>query len=111
MSWWWATRSARSPPRPHAKLAWGTGFLCRPAQNVKQNADILKLVTHDNAQLPALSGPRTPYPGKPGVVEPGARADLILVDGHSLEDLSLLAAAWRDPEDPKAGQACPGLVS
>lgn len=47
--------------------AWGTDFLFMPAQNVKQNADIvnlkqcltpaeaLKLVTLDNAQLLALS--------------------------------------------------------
>jgi imidazolonepropionase-like amidohydrolase len=85
------------------KLAWGTDFLFMPAQNVKQNSDILKLkqwmspaealklVTHDNAQLLALSGPRNPYPGKLGVVQPGALADLILVDGNPLEDLGLVA--------------------
>ncbi len=85
------------------KLAWGTDFLFTPAQNVKQNTDILKLkqwmspaevlklVTHDNAQLLALSGPRNPYPGKLGVVETGALADLILVDGNPLENLDLIA--------------------
>ncbi len=89
------------------KLAWGTDFLFMPAQNVKQNSDIiklkqwmtpaeaLKLVTHDNAQLLALSGPRNPYPGKLGVVQPGALADLILVDGNPLEDLSLVADPQR----------------
>ncbi|MEA5416392.1 hypothetical protein [Synechococcus sp. BA-132 BA5] len=76
------------------KLAWGTDFPFMPAQNVKQNADILKLVTHDNAQLLALSGPRNPYPGKLGVVQPGALADLILVNGIPLENLGLIA----DPE-------------
>ncbi len=85
------------------KLAWGTDFLFMPAQNVRQNSDIiklkqwmtpaeaLKLVTHDNAQLLALSGPRNPYPGKLGVVVPGALADLILVDGNPLEDFKLIA--------------------
>lgn len=85
------------------KLAWGTDYLFLPAQNVKQNADILKLkqwmtpaeilklVTHDNAQLLALSGPRNPYPGKLGIVAPGALADLILVDGNPLENLDLIA--------------------
>ncbi len=85
------------------KLAWGTDFLFAPAQNVKQNTDILKLkrwmspaevlklVTYDNAQLLALSGPRNPYPGKLGVVETGALADLILVDGNPLEHLDLIA--------------------
>ena len=87
------------------KLAWGTDFLFAPANNKNQTADILKLkqwmppaqvlklVTHDNAQLLALSGPRNPYPGKLGVVEPGALADLLLVDGDPIANLELL----RDP--------------
>jgi imidazolonepropionase-like amidohydrolase len=85
------------------KLAWGTDFLFNPANNVNQNAqilkltqwltpaEILKLVTHDNAQLLALSGPRNPYPGKLGVVEAGAFADLLLIDGDPLANLDLIA--------------------
>jgi len=85
------------------KLLWGTDYLFSPAQNANQNKDIvklakwftpaqaLKLVTHDNAQVFALSGPRNPYPGKLGVVEEGAYADLILVDGDPLANLSLVA--------------------
>jgi imidazolonepropionase-like amidohydrolase len=88
------------------KLAWGTDFLFSPAQNKKQNSDILKLkqwftpaealkiVTYNNAQLLALSGPRNPYPGKLGVVEEGALADLLLIDGNPLEDLGVMG----DPE-------------
>ncbi len=84
------------------KLAWGTDYLFDPRQNAKQAADILKLkqwftpaeilklVTHDNAQLLALSGPRNPYPGKLGVVEPGALADLLLVDGDPLANVDLI---------------------
>ncbi len=84
------------------KLAWGTDFLFDPRQNAKQTADILKLrqwmtpaevlklVTHDNAQLLALSGPRNPYPEKLGVVEEGAYADLLLVDGDPLANLDLI---------------------
>ena len=53
-------------------------------------AEILKLVTHDNAQLLALSGPRNPYPGKLGVVEVGALADLLLVDGDPLANIDLI---------------------
>ena len=41
-------------------------------------------MTHDNARVLLLSGPRNPYPGKLGVVEPGAYADLLLVDGDPL---------------------------
>ena len=38
-----------------------------------------------------MSGPRNPYPGKLGVVEEGAYADLILVNGNPLENLDLVA--------------------
>ena len=54
----------------------------------------MKKVTHDNAKLLKLSGPRDPYPGKLGVIEEGALADLLLVDGNPLENLDLIA----DPE-------------
>jgi imidazolonepropionase-like amidohydrolase len=84
------------------KLAWGTDFLFEPALNAEQNsymlrlkqwftpAEIIKLVTYDNAQLLALSGPRSPYQGRLGVVEEGALADLLLVDGNPLAQLDLL---------------------
>ncbi|MCF8016494.1 MAG: amidohydrolase family protein, partial [Chromatiaceae bacterium] len=54
-------------------------------------AEALRMATADNAELLALSGPRSPYEGKLGVVEEGALADLLLVDGNPLEDLSLVA--------------------
>lgn len=85
------------------KIAWGTDFLFEPELNDQQNAyilqlqqwftnaEILKMVTADNAELLQLSGLRSPYPGKLGVVEEGALADLILVDGDPLADLSLIA--------------------
>ncbi len=88
------------------KLAWGTDFMFNPAQNKNQNTDIiklktwltpaevLKLVTHDNAELLGLSGLRNPYPGKQGVVEVNALADLLLVDGDPITNLELVA----DPE-------------
>ena len=56
------------------------------------SAEILKMATSDNAQLLALSGTLNPYPGKLGVVEPGAHADLLVVAGDPLQDISLLAA-------------------
>ncbi|GMQ23670.1 hypothetical protein Aoki45_03520 [Algoriphagus sp. oki45] len=85
------------------KLAWGTDFLFEPELNKEQNAyilklqewfspaEILKMITYDNARLLALSGNRSPYPGELGVIKEGALADLILVDGNPLQDLSLLA--------------------
>ena len=53
-------------------------------------AEVLIAATSGNADLLALSGPRDPYPGRLGVVEPGALADLLLVDGDPLADLDLL---------------------
>ncbi|WP_291115735.1 metal-dependent hydrolase family protein [Empedobacter sp. UBA7248] len=85
------------------KLAWGTDFLFEPELNDEQNsyilrlqkwftnAEILKMITQDNGELLQLSGLRSPYPGKLGVVEEQALADLILVDGNPLKDLSLIA--------------------
>ncbi|MGL4768132.1 MAG: amidohydrolase family protein [Formosimonas sp.] len=85
------------------KLAWGTDFLFNPAQNKNQSSDILKLkkwmtprqilkmLTKDNAELLALSGPRNPYKGKLGVVETNALADLLLINGDPTQNLELLA--------------------
>jgi imidazolonepropionase-like amidohydrolase len=49
------------------------------------------MATADNAALLGLSGFINPYPGRIGVVEEGALADLLLVDGNPLEDLALVA--------------------
>jgi imidazolonepropionase-like amidohydrolase len=48
------------------------------------------MATSTNAELLALSGLRSPYTGKLGVVEEGALADLLLVDGNPLEDIKLI---------------------
>jgi imidazolonepropionase-like amidohydrolase len=70
------------------KTAFGTDVLFSPELAERQglmlthltrwygNAEILKMATSDNAELLALSGPLNPYPGKLGVVEPGAHADV-----------------------------------
>lgn len=55
------------------------------------NAEILSMATAVNAELLALSGPRNPYPGKLGVIEEGAMADLLLVDGNPLQDIQRVA--------------------
>jgi imidazolonepropionase-like amidohydrolase len=84
------------------KLAWGTDLLFEPDLNKEQNnlllslkqwftpAEILKLVTYDNAQLLALSGPRSPYQGELGIVKEGALADLLLVNGDPLTNIDLI---------------------
>ncbi len=90
------------------KLAWGTDFLFEPDLNEQQNAyllrlkpyftaaELLRLATRDNAALLALSGPRTPYQGRLGVVEVGALADLILVNGNPLADIDLIGDPGRN---------------
>lgn len=54
-------------------------------------AETLIMATGTNAQLLALSGKRNPYAGKLGVVEVGALADLLLVEGDPLSDITLIA--------------------
>jgi imidazolonepropionase-like amidohydrolase len=49
------------------------------------------MATSTNAELLALSGKRNPYSGKLGVIEEGALADLLLVDGDPLADIELVA--------------------
>ncbi len=53
-------------------------------------AEALKMATADNGELMSLSGFINPYPGKLGVVEEGALADLLLVDGNPLENIKLI---------------------
>ena len=56
------------------------------------NYEALKAMTSVAGDLAALTGQNNPYPGKLGVIEQGAYADIILVDGNPLEDMSLLGA-------------------
>jgi imidazolonepropionase-like amidohydrolase len=53
--------------------------------------EVLKMATSGNASLLEMCGPRNPYPKKLGVIEEGAYADLILVDGDPLANISLVA--------------------
>lgn len=54
-------------------------------------ARALKIATHDNAQLLALSGIRNPYPGELGIVKQGAYAALLLADGDPTKNLDIIA--------------------
>lgn len=84
------------------KTGWGTDILFSAANAAKQNtqllrmtkwykpAEILAMITATNGQILALSGLRSPYAGKIGVVESGAIADLLLVDGDPIDNLEIL---------------------
>ena len=56
-----------------------------------RSAEVPKMATSINGELLAMSGPRNPYPGRLGVVEVGALADLLLVDGDPITNLDLVA--------------------
>jgi imidazolonepropionase-like amidohydrolase len=66
------------------------------------NFEVLKQLTSTGGEVLALSGLRDPAPGKLGVVEVGAVADLLLVDGNPLEDISVIGGrdAWFAQPDP-----------
>lgn len=84
------------------KVAFGTDLLFSgdtgPTQTARMVSlqrwytpgEILQMATAHNGELLALSGPRYPYPGPVGVIEPGAMADVLLVDGDPTEALELL---------------------
>jgi imidazolonepropionase-like amidohydrolase len=90
------------------KLAWGTDILFSAANATRQGAalvqmgrwftpaETLAMATSAGGELLQLSGPRNPYPGKLGVVEEGAFADLLLVDGDPLQNLKLIEAPERN---------------
>jgi cytosine/adenosine deaminase-related metal-dependent hydrolase len=85
------------------KTAFGTDILFSKALAERQGAmlaaltrwytpaEALIMATSTNAELLKLSGPRNPHPGKLGVVEVDALADLLLVDGNPLENIRLIA--------------------
>ena len=84
------------------KMAFGTDILFSVAGATRQGAELakmlkwysapelLRMAMACNADLLKLSGPRDPYPGKLGVVEEGALADLLLVDGDPLTNIKLI---------------------
>jgi imidazolonepropionase-like amidohydrolase len=84
------------------KTAFGTDILFSPRLAQRQGellaklarwytpAEALVMATATNAQLLALSGQRNPYPGKLGMVEQGALADLLLVDGDPIANIKLI---------------------
>ncbi|MBL8416390.1 MAG: amidohydrolase family protein [Propionivibrio sp.] len=84
------------------KMAWGTDILFSAANATRQGvqlarmaqwysaAEALSMATASNGELLQLSGRRNPYPGRLGVVQEGALADLLLVDGNPLTDIKLI---------------------
>jgi len=90
------------------KTAFGTDILFSPSLAPRHGelltklvrwyspAETLAMATGTNGQLLELSGKRSPYPGKLGVVEEGALADLLLVDGNPVENIRLVEDPGRN---------------
>ena len=98
------------------KTAWGTDILFSAEAAARQGAqlakmvrwytpaEVLRMATADNAELLALSGLRSPYAGKLGVVQEGALADLLLVDGDPLANIQLIADPGEEPRRHHEGR-------
>jgi len=77
-----------------------TGAAARSARDFEKfafarffgNLQALRSMTSVPGELAALTGKNNPYPGKLGVIEGGALADILIVDGNPLEDISVLGA-------------------
>jgi imidazolonepropionase-like amidohydrolase len=79
-----------------ARLAGRQGAQLAKLVRWYTSGEALKMATGDNGQLLALSGLRSPYPGQLGVVEEGALADLLLVDGNPVENIGLISDPTRN---------------
>jgi len=84
------------------KMAFGTDILMNPGSSRNQGRhlakltrfmspyDVLRMATGAAGELLSLSGERTPYPGKLGVIEAGAFADLLVWDGDPAKNLDFI---------------------
>jgi imidazolonepropionase-like amidohydrolase len=96
------------PKRGHQTDCVGNATACRPQVAYEKylngdffgNYEALVSLTSIGGEIAALSGPVVnPYPElRLGVIEEGAAADLLLVDGNPLEDLAVIGAVdkWFD---------------
>lgn len=85
------------------KTGWGTDVLFAPQKTHTQGRQLAKMTrfydplvalqqaTRDNGELLALSGERNPYPKALGVIQAGAWADMLLVDGDPRKSLDFLS--------------------
>ncbi|MFA7437372.1 amidohydrolase family protein [Castellaniella sp.] len=85
------------------KTAWGTDILFNPAHLANHGRmlakltrfypplEVLRMATGSNGELLALSGLRNPYDGRIGVLEAGAFADLLVIDGEPEHNLDFIA--------------------
>jgi imidazolonepropionase-like amidohydrolase len=100
---------------PRMKVVFQTDLVFSVGEDLRRGIDFEKFqhfnllgpiralrgMTSLNGELMALSGKMNPYPeGKLGVIEAGAYADILLVDGNPIEDMTVIGAneKWFDAE-------------
>lgn len=92
------TPAAAIRARDHEIWFWADAF---------GTLEALKSMTSRGGQLAELTGELNPYPAGPlGVITPGAYADILLIDGNPLEDITLIGGnpeGFKGP-DRKAGE-------
>ena len=87
----------------NVKMGFGTDMGFAPQNNYREanelarfskwfsNVELLRMITSTNGEILSLSGARNPYPAGPlGVIKEGAYADILLIDGNPLDDVSIL---------------------
>jgi imidazolonepropionase-like amidohydrolase len=82
-------------PGVRAGLDHEMGFWAKNVGNLMA----LRSLTSYGGKLAELTGQNNPYPeGKLGIIEEGAYADILLVDGNPLEDISVIGGSleWFD---------------
>jgi len=87
--------TARKQLSDHEKWVWANEY---------GNFEALKSMTSVNGELMAMTGSSNPYPARLGVIEEGAYADILIVDGNPLKDIAVIGAnpKWFDAE-PRDG--------
>ncbi len=85
-------------------ISFGTDIVMDPVQLSGMNREfthrlrwfspieIMRQATSKNAEMLSLSGQRAPYAGTLGVIAEGALADILLIKGNPLADISILTA-------------------
>ncbi|MGI9520955.1 MAG: hypothetical protein ACR2PG_04825, partial [Hyphomicrobiaceae bacterium] len=97
---------------PKLKVTFNTDLVFSAGEDLRRGIDFekwmhgdfmgnfraLRGMTSTNGALMAATGKLNPYPAKLGVIEEGAYADILIVDGNPLEDLAAIGAnpKWFD---------------
>ncbi|MGI9400767.1 MAG: amidohydrolase family protein [Rhizobiaceae bacterium] len=71
------------------------------------NLQALRSMTSIPGELAQMTGKNNPYPNKLGIIEEGAYADILIVDGNPLEDMTVLGANEKYLDAPARPRGIP----